>query len=162
MVERARWFSRRSLLLHLAVLVWVPGCGVAAWWQVTIAMSGNALGWLYAVEWPVFAVLGVLGWWQLVHDDPAEVAERRRARRRKPSAAPPVAGSEEVVREPGAAGERPAGAPALSPGNVAAIVAAEDGDDELAAYNAYLASLAVSGGRKTWRDPTGERTGGGE
>jgi hypothetical protein len=165
---RVRWFSRRSLLLHLAVLVWVPGCAVAAWWQVTIAMAGNALGWLYAVEWPVFAVLGVLGWWQLVHDDPAEVAKRRLARRRKPSGASPPAASEGAVGEPGtgepgtgepsAAGERPQGAPALSPGNVAAIVAAEDRDEELAAYNAYLASLAVTGRRKTWRDPTGERT----
>lgn len=169
MAARVRWFSRRSLLLTLAVLVWVPGCGVAAWWQVTIAMAGNALGWLYAVEWPVFAVLGVLGWWQLVHDDPAEVDARRLARRRKhadrspagtsPEESAPEAAVVQVVGE-GFSAEPPAEAPALSPSNVAAIVAAEDADDELAAYNAYLASLAVTGHRKTWRDPTGERTGG--
>jgi hypothetical protein len=138
------------------VLIWVPGCAVAAWWQVTIAMTGNELGWLYAVEWPVFAVLGAFGWWQLVHDDAATVEERRRARRRD-------------VGEPAPAGERTAGeggvaeepaAPALSPDNVAAILAAEDRDEDLAAYNAYLASLAVTGRRKTWRDPTGERAGG--
>jgi hypothetical protein len=149
--SRTRWFSRRSLLLHLAVVVWVPGCGVAAWWQVTIAMSGNELGWLYAVEWPVFAVLGVLGWWQLVHDDPETIADRKLGRRR-----PATAPAGEVVDD-----DRPplavAAVPALTRDNVDAILRAEDEDEHLAAYNAYLASLAATGHRKTWRDPTGER-----
>lgn len=135
------------------MVVWVPGCGVAAWWQVTIAMSGNALGWLYAVEWPVFAVLGVLGWWQLVHDDPETIAERRRGRLR-PAAA---IGGRSVPPEdsPPDASEA---APALTADNVEAILRAEHDDDELASYNAYLASLAATGRRKSWRDPTGDRS----
>ena len=56
-VGAIRWFSGRALLLHLALLVWFPGCLVAMWWQVTVALAGNALGWLYAIEWPVRAEL---------------------------------------------------------------------------------------------------------
>lgn len=152
----ARWFSGRSLLLHLAVLVWVPGCGVAAWWQVTVALAGNALGWLYAVEWPVFAVLGVIGWWQLVHDDPATLAERRDQRRRRRGAASAVAAA--PASSAGGAGPEPDRevTPALTPANVERIHRAESGDDDLAAYNAYLATLATTGSRKSWRHPTGE------
>src|SRR5579872_5199445 len=72
-----RWFSGRAFLLHVALLVWFPGCLVAMWWQVTVALAGNALGWLYAIEWPVFAILGVFGWWQLIHDDEETVRARR-------------------------------------------------------------------------------------
>lgn len=127
----ARWFSPRALLLHVVVLVWVPGCIVAAWWQVTIATAGNSLGWLYAVEWPVFAVFGVVGWWQLVLDDPETVRARRAPRQRA--------------------------ARAQAPGglDVAAIHHAEEQDPELAAYNAYLARLSAGAAPKTWRDPTG-------
>jgi hypothetical protein len=112
---RQRWFSRRALGLHLAILVWAPGCAVAAWWQVTIAMAGNGLAYLYAVEWPVFALLGIVVWWNLIHDDPEEVGTRalRRARR-----AAEVAAAPPMVRRP------------------------EEEDEELAAYNAYLAALA--------------------
>ena len=131
-VRGPRWLSGRALLLHLAVVVWVPGCAAAAWWQVTVATSGNGLGWLYAVEWPVFAVLGVIGWWQLVHDDPETVRARRAPRGRRPRAAASVGGLD-----------------------VAAIHEAEEHDRDLAAYNAYLARLASSGSAKTWRDPTG-------
>jgi DNA-binding transcriptional regulator of glucitol operon len=149
----SRWFSRRSLLLHLAVVVWVPGCGVAAWWQVTVALAGNSLGWLYAVEWPVFAVLGVCGWWQLVHDDPETVRERRAARKGRaiePRADAPPAG-ESLVEEQRAEDA----APALTAEAVTAIHRAEGADEHLAAYNAYLATLATTGRRKSWRDPTG-------
>ena len=67
---RKRWFSGRALLLHLAVAVIVPGCLVAAWWQATRALDGNGLSWFYSVEWPVFAVLAIYGWWHLIHEDP--------------------------------------------------------------------------------------------
>jgi hypothetical protein len=156
--RRTLWFSKRSLLLHLAVVIWVPGCAVAAWWQITVAMSGNELGWLYAVEWPVFAVLGVLGWWQLVHDDPAVLEEKRASRRDRPLPGKPAlshAGAGIPAADGGAA---QIVEPTLSRQSVEAIRRAEDDDEELAAYNAYLASLATTGGRKTWRDPMGEST----
>jgi integral membrane protein len=82
-----RWFSRRALLLHLEVAVVAPACAVAGWWQATRALGGNTLSWVYSVEWPVFALLAVYGWWYLVHEDP----EAYRARKRAPHA---VAGQE--------------------------------------------------------------------
>jgi len=41
----------------------VPGCAVAAWWQINRAADGNQLSYLYSVMWPVFGVLGLCFWW---------------------------------------------------------------------------------------------------
>ena len=62
------------------MLVWLLGCATAAWWQVGRAADGNALSYMYAVEWPVFAILGVLGWWAVLHTERAtdeETAARK-------------------------------------------------------------------------------------
>ena len=77
---RERWFSRRALTLHLAVVLWVPGCLVAGWWQVTRALDGNGLSYLYSVEWPVFALVGIWMWWSLIHTDPETVGARAQRR----------------------------------------------------------------------------------
>jgi hypothetical protein len=156
LVVVARWFAPRSLLLHLAVLIWVPGCGVAAWWQVTVALAGNALGWLYAVEWPVFAVLGVFGWWQLLHDSPETVRARREGRKHASAAGRVAEASARDGRLPEVEAPEDVTAPAISSEALAAIQRAEEADPDLAAYNAYLATLATTGHRKSWRDPTGE------
>jgi|SRR5579863_6440615 len=79
---RDRWWSRRALLLHLEVAIIAPGCAIAGWWQATRALAGNGLSWFYSVEWPVFAVLAIAGWWYLIHEDP-EVYKARRARPRQ-------------------------------------------------------------------------------
>ena len=77
---RRRWLSRRALLLHLEVAVVAPACVVAGWWQATRALSGNELSWVYSIEWPVFALLAVAGWWHLVHEDPeAYIARKARS-----------------------------------------------------------------------------------
>ena len=98
---RERWLSARAVSLHAAVLVFVPGCALAAWWQISRAQSGNQLSYLYSVMWPAFAILGVCFWWMLIHTDfdsvglrgmrrQAELAEqspaaiRRFARRHRP------------------------------------------------------------------------------
>lgn len=57
-----------------------PGCGFAGWWQATRALAGNALSWVYSVEWPIFALIAVAGWWQLVHESPEEYQARKRPR----------------------------------------------------------------------------------
>ena len=75
---RQRWLSRRALLLHLEVLIVAPGCAVAGWWQATRALAGNGLSWVYSVEWPIFALLAVAGWWHLVHEDPEQYRLRKR------------------------------------------------------------------------------------
>jgi hypothetical protein len=56
----------------------------AGWWQATRALAGNGLSWVYSVEWPVFALLAVAGWWYLIHEDP----EAYRARTRRHAGAP--------------------------------------------------------------------------
>lgn len=121
---RSRWWSPRSLALHVALLAWVAGCLAAAWWQVHRAMAGNEYSYLYAIEWPVFAIAGVFGWWALLHTEPAtpEAAAERRALEERERAAAQAQRRDRAVEDP-----------------------------ELAAYNDHLASLAASGRRKSWR-----------
>ncbi len=125
-----RWTSRRALILHAVVAVWVPGCAVATWWQVTIALSGDTLGWVYTFMWPCFALFAVVLWWNLIHDDPDTVGARglRRLQEQAAAAGPEVDAAADV-----------------------AIARAEDEDAELAAYNAYLSELSRAPDAKTWR-----------
>ncbi len=128
---RQRWFSRRALGLHLLLLICFPGCLVAGWWQVTVALSGNSLGWLYSVEWPFFAGFGAWVWWNLIHDYPDTIGARalrqaRQSLRDRREIDLPETPSAELRQR------------------------LEEEDPEMAAYNAYLASLAEQG-PKTWR-----------
>ncbi len=116
------WTSRRAVSLHVALLVFVPGCVALTWWQVSRALGGNTLSWVYTFEWPIFGGYAVYMWWKLVHDEP--VRETR--------------GPE----EPGGQGPAPgAGPDADEP---------DEQDEELAAYNRYLAQLNASGRQKRW------------
>lgn len=141
---RTRWFSGRAILFHLALLVWFPGCLLAGWWQVTRALGGNDLSYLYSVEWPLFAVVGVWVWWVLVHTDPESVGARAQRRMAVTTPATPAQPTGPVVSERLAAD---AAHPSLQP-------SPDPEGDELAAYNDYLAQLASSG-PGTWRRPTG-------
>jgi hypothetical protein len=84
---RHRWFSRRALLLHLTVIIVAPGCGLAGWWQADRALSGNGLSWVYSVEWPLFGVVAVAAWWQLVHEAPEAYRARKQRSTDGPSSA---------------------------------------------------------------------------
>lgn len=142
----SRWLRPRALIAHLSLFVWFPGCLVAGWWQVTVATAGNSLAYLYAVEWPIFAIFGVVLWWNVIHDDPethgnrrlkALREEQRRLARdqNKPSAQPrsPVDESPPRIDSSGAtSGEL------------------ED-DKVLRSYNDYLEQLAIQNQPKTWR-----------
>jgi hypothetical protein len=92
-----RWFCRRALLFHFLLAVIATGCLYAGWWQVHRAMDGNVLSYLYSVEWPLFAVVATIGWWQLIHEPP-EMVEARREERRRRGQANPVAFDREVLR----------------------------------------------------------------
>jgi len=126
LVVRERWLSRRALTLHLAVVLWVPGCLFAGWWQVTRALDGNGLSYLYSVEWPVLALVGVWVWWSLLHTDPETVGARAQRR---------------IADAQAAAGTSPQTTPRRR----------DEEDEELAAYNDRLAALAADGRAKTWR-----------
>jgi hypothetical protein len=186
-----QWITPRSLLLHLLFVVVAGGCLLAAWWQVHRAMAGNTLSYLYSAEWPAFAVVAGIGWWQMFHDTPEDIARRKahhaRVRaasaavvartlprsalaltvsstdasgRALPSGAAPAIGTGEA--SPDAAALVPVG-PALAGRDGAAgldptLLESDDLADEaddLAAYNRYLALLAVRGTAKTWRNPRG-------
>ena len=125
--------------LHVAALVFVPGCAVAAWWQINRAADGNQLSYLYSVMWPVFGLLGIAFWWLLLHTDYDTVGLKGMLRQIQedtggPSAVHPTAAA--------AATDAPAPPPPT--------VSTEE-DPELAAYNARLAELAAKG-PKTWRN----------
>lgn len=117
--------------MHVAVLIWTPGCLLAGIWQVYVALSGLALAWVYSVEWPVFAVFGVAVWYHLIVDDPASVGSRGLRRAQKEAGITDIPVSERI----------------------AAVRRPEMEDERLAAYNDYLASLATTGRRKTLRQP---------
>jgi hypothetical protein len=137
-VVRERWLSRRAVSLHFAVLVLVPGCALAAWWQITRAADGNQLSYLYSVMWPAFGILSIYFWWMLIHTDFDTVGLKGMQRRQ--------AEEDSVEAEP--AGFISPTPDALPPGVPAATSA--DEDPELAAYNARLARLDAQG-PKTWR-----------
>jgi DNA-binding transcriptional regulator of glucitol operon len=127
LIVRERWLSRRAVSLHLAILVFVPGCAVAAWWQINRAADGNQLSYLYSVLWPAFGLLSLYFWWMLVHTD-YDNAGLKGVQRQQAMA------TSDDFPVPG--GPQP-------PVTV-------DEDPELAAYNARLADLATQG-PKTWR-----------
>ena len=132
-----RWTSRRALIAHAVLVVWVPGCALATWWQVNIARSGDGLGWVYSVMWPCFAVFSVVLWWNIVHDDPDTVGARGLRRLQQEAAIEADEGPTSPDKGP------------TSPDD--AIARAEAEDAELAAYNAYLAELSTGPEAKSWR-----------
>jgi hypothetical protein len=159
------------VLASIAVVIWAPGCLVAGWWQATLALSGNTLSYLYTVEWPAFAVLGVFVWWHLVHLDPDTVGARGLARLRAAQEGEVAAAGGAAVLD-GSAPDWPAAGTAAgpvaepAPGPVAEPApganpsfgapqtvragpyGCPDEDEELRAYNEYLASLRDR--PKTW------------
>lgn len=93
-----KWFGARALLWHVLLVLVVSGCTYAAYWQWTRALGGNTLSYAYGVEWPVFAVIATIGWWQLIQEDPAEVEARKRERWRR-SQPKPLHYDREVLRQ---------------------------------------------------------------
>ena len=77
---KSKWFGPRALGLHVALIAWLAMCAAAAWWQVGRAVQGNSLSFMYAIEWPVFGVLGVLGWFALLNMETV-TAHKEAARR---------------------------------------------------------------------------------
>jgi hypothetical protein len=136
---RERWLSGRAVALHVALLVVVPGCIVAAWWQVNRAQDGNQLSYLYSVMWPVFAFLGIIFWWMLIHTDYDAVGLKGMQRQQATDTV-----ASHVPYGVATSPAPPSVVPEATPGS------ATGDDPDLAAYNARLAELAAKG-PKTWR-----------
>jgi hypothetical protein len=121
---RPRWLG-----WHLLMVVSFFGMLWLGDWQFHRALSGNALSWAYTFEWPLFAVFAVVFWAKTIRDefrirrgeipDPRAIAAEAESLPEEISGAVQVAGS---VQAPGG-------------------VPGEDDDEELGAYNAYLARL---------------------
>ena len=112
---RSRWLTPRVIGYTALALLWIAGCLAAGWWQATRALDGNALSYVYSVEWPVFAIAGAFGWWALIHTEPA-TAEQRAERK----------ALEEARRNQAQAAKR----------------RPDDEDADLKAYNDHLANLS--------------------
>lgn len=125
--SRSIWVTTRALGLHVTLVVAVPAFLALFWWQVDRVRQGNTLSWAYVFEWPFFTAYAVYLWWKLVHDQPDGTAPR--------------AGDAAPLHGAGDAGGDTA------PGEVQEV---QEGDEELAAYNRYLADLHASGRRKRW------------
>jgi hypothetical protein len=153
---RQTWLSPRALGLHATVLVVVPGFLWLGWWQLHRALAGNELSWAYTVEWPFFSLYAIFMWWRLVHDvardragpdnrsgDGTSDPETRTASARLPGAAALSKVAQSKVAQSKVAQSKVAQsktARARASGATTSAVADRD-EQEMAAYNSYLASL---------------------
>jgi hypothetical protein len=107
---------------HLLMVVSFWGMAWLGDWQFHRAISGNGLSWAYTFEWPLFACFAVVFWAKTIKD------EFRVKRGEALGSASPDAGQ----------GDLPVSVRAVQ---VGAGAPDEDEDEELSAYNAYLARL---------------------
>ena len=124
---RPKWLGWHALM----VLV-VLGMLALGDWQFHRAESGNSLSWAYTFEWPIFAVFVIVFWAKTIKDE-----------FRPPASAE---GLDSVTLPAGRDGVAAAD-PGAGPGEASAADAPDEDDDELAAYNAYLARLTAEASR---------------
>ena len=118
---RPRWLG-----WHLLMVVSFVGMLWMGDWQFHRALAGNGLSWAYTFEWPLFAVFAVVFWARTIRD------EFRIRRGEMPDPREAVAEAERL----------PAGVTgSVQATSVQAGPSSPDEDEELSAYNAYLARL---------------------
>jgi len=113
----------RWLGWHLTMVVSFWGMLWLGDWQFHRALSGNALSWAYTFEWPLFAGFAVVFWAKTIRDE---------FRIRRGEIADPRAQADELPFGMGTAQASVISAQAAE---------GEEEDEELSAYNAYLARL---------------------
>ena len=117
----------RWLGWHVLMVVAVWGMLWLGDWQFHRALAGNGLSWAYTFEWPLFAIFAVVFWVKTIRDE----FRIRRGEMPDPRAA--------------AAEDLPAGVAsavqAVGAVQAAGAASGENEDEELSAYNAYLARL---------------------
>ena len=121
---RPRWLG-----WHLLMVVSFWGMLWLGDWQLHRALGGNALSWAYTFEWPLFACFAVVFWARTIRD---EFRIRRGGGTSSPEADAeglPAA----ITGDPRTSGFRAVQVSTAEP--------ADDEDEELTAYNAYLARL---------------------
>ncbi len=118
----------RWLGWHLLMAVSFWGMLWLGDWQFHRAITGNGLSWAYTFEWPLFAGFAVVFWGKTIKDE-------FRIKRDGPSdpAADLALGQDDLP-----VSVRPVQVSAVQTG---VGTAEDDEDEELSAYNAYLARL---------------------
>lgn len=107
--------TRKWLIRHAMLLAAIAIFLALGWWQVLRAGEGNARSIGYAFEWPLLAGCAVYAWVRALRYDLRPLAERQQEQ----DASPRRSTSAEQI----------------------AAQIDEEPDDELAAYNRYLAWL---------------------
>jgi hypothetical protein len=136
--SRAVWgflFTPRWLGWHVFVAAAVYGMLWLGDWQYHRAMGGNGLSWAYTFEWPLFAGFGVVFWARTIRDE-------FRVKR----------GIDTVI-EHGYATDLPDGMGKVQIEGVPD----DEGDPELASYNAYLRKLNAKAEAKAKAITTGRK-----
>lgn len=122
--------TRAWIARHVLAVVLVAGFLVMGWWQIGRALSGNALSWAYAFEWPLFAGFVIFMWCREVRH-----TLRGDASQAPPSPPPSPPPGAPAVRRPVRTAPR-------------RIEYDDDGDPALAEYNRYLAWLNENPGAR--------------
>jgi hypothetical protein len=125
---------------HALVVVAVVGMLALGYWQFRRAEAGNALSWAYTFEWPIFAGFAIVFWAKTIRDEFHPPASRG-------------AGPGEVELPGGRPAAADGAGQAAAAGGAADVVpdTGDEDDEELAAYNAYLARLtAEARGHGKW------------
>jgi hypothetical protein len=91
-------------------------------WQLHRALAGNGLSWAYTFEWPLFAGFAVVFWAKTIKDE---------FRIKRDGSQGTLAGASDSDDLP----------VSVRPVQVSVGTAEDDEDEELSAYNAYLARL---------------------
>ena len=60
---------KQKLILNISLLIVVPFCLWAGWFEFARAQSGNWRAWVYTFEWPFFAGVSVYLWRRLSKGD---------------------------------------------------------------------------------------------
>lgn len=117
-----RFFTPAWLGLHaLAITLFSAFLGFG-WWQLERAQEGNDRSWGYVFEWPLFAVFVLVMWIKMIRDELSDDKEQE---------------------------DEPAAAASTRPLSEAELIQQHEAEDEdLAAYNRYLARLNAESHRQ--------------
>lgn len=95
------WWSPAARRLHLALVIGLPGCIAAGWFELTRALAGREIAWVYAGEWPLYGIIGTYLWWKLLHSETAKIPSlgSNRSKRHGEEADGPAVTEDQVVVE---------------------------------------------------------------